>query len=125
MSGFSNYLADRVITEDLDGAYVGLFVGDPTDTGSGGVEASATIGGRELISLGAITGTGTRTAANDAAVDFGNSAGTVSGSVSHFGLFDALTGGNLLFSNALITPQPVVTGNPVSFEVGVLTVSVT
>lgn len=127
MSGFSNYLADRIINTDLDGAFVALFNGDPTDTGSGGTEVTTTIraAGRVPISLGAPTGSsGTRSAVNDAVVDFGDADGAVA-SVTHFALFDATTGGNLLASGQLSAPQTIAANNPVRFAVGALTVSVT
>lgn len=124
MSGFSNYLADRIINTDLDGSYVALFNGDPTDTGASGTDVTSTIGARQQISLSAPSGTGTRTASNDAIVDFGDADGAVA-SVTHFALFSAATGGNMLASNALAAPQTIAAGNPVKFAVGALTVSVT
>lgn len=124
MSGFSNYLADRIIAEDLDGAFIGLFNGDPTDTGLSGDEVTTDIATARLpISLGAPTGTGTRSATNDVEVDFGAAVGAAS--VTHFALFDAPTAGNMLASAALAAPQTVAATNPVKFAVGALTVSVT
>lgn len=60
--------------------------------------------------------------ANSAEVDFGAAAG--SETVSHFAIFDAASGGNMLGSNALASSQTVVAGNLVKFAVGALTITV-
>ena len=131
MSGFSNYLQNAVLNY-LKGTampaapasvFVALFNGDPTDAGTGGSEVTATIrtAGRVAAAFGAITGN--TSMANSAVVDFG--AAAAGATVTHFGLFSAATGGNLLASDALAAPQTVAATNPVSFAVGSLTVSVT
>lgn len=130
MSGFSNYLQNAVLNY-LKGTamptapasvFVALFNGDPTDAGTGGTEVTTTIrtAGRVAATFGAITGN--TSMANSALVDFGNAAGAAS--LTHFGLFSAASGGNLLFSGPLTVPMPVVATNPVNFPVGSLTVGV-
>jgi len=45
------------------------------------------------------------------------------GLVTHFGIFDAVTAGNLLYWNALTSSQTISSGNTVSFAAGALTVT--
>lgn len=131
MSGFSNYLQNAVLNY-LKGTampaapasvFVALFNGDPTDAGTGGSEVTTTIrtAGRVAAAFGAITSN--TSMSNSAIVDFG--AAAAGATVTHFGLFSAATGGNLLASDTLAAPQTVAVSNPVSFAIGSLTVSVT
>ena len=60
--------------------------------------------------------------ANDGAVTF--PAATASwGTVTHFGVFDASSTGNLLYWGALTTSKTIGSGDTASFAVGTLTVS--
>lgn len=135
MPGFSDYLENKILNyirgTDMGTAppavYVGLFNADPTDAGTGGTEVTTTVraAGRVAATFGApAAGTGNaRQIANSAIVDFGNAAGAAT--VSHFGIFDAATAGNLLAAGAVTGgAQSIATGNGVSFAVGALTLSV-
>ena len=106
--------------------YVGLFSSDPTDTGSAGTEVTTTIraAGRVAATFGANSGTGdgATSITNDALVDFGNA--DAGASVTHYGVFDAVSAGNMLVSNSLTTSKTVETGDPVSFAIGAITLSV-
>jgi len=130
MAGFSNYTQNAILNW-LKGTtmptapaalYVGLFNGDPTDAGSGGDEVTTDIrtAGRLAATFGAVSGN--TSIANSAEVDFGAAAGGET--VSHFAIFDAASGGNMLGSAALASSQTVVTGNLVKFAVGALTITV-
>lgn len=104
--------------------FVALFNGDPGEAGSGGTEVTTTIksaGGRPAVAF--TTSTGGGAVSNSAAVDFGNAAGAVA-SVTHFGIYDASSAGNLLLSGTL-TGQPlsISAGQPVNFPIGALTAS--
>lgn len=47
------------------------------------------------------------------------------GTVTHFGIFDAASGGNLLIWDALTTPRTIASGDPApTFQVGALQVAV-
>ena len=60
--------------------------------------------------------------ANSSEVAFGNAAGATT--ISHFGIYDAASAGNLLcFGPIEGGAQPVTMGSPVSFAAGALTVS--
>lgn len=107
MSGFSTYLAQKLIDHTLRGAaytapanlYLALFTADPTDDNVTANEVTGAWYGRKSItSWTAPVGTGTVTS-NSNALTFN----AVSGSavtVTHWGLYDALTSGNLMFSGA-------------------------
>jgi len=134
MSGKSNYLEDKVLSWALKGVamgtapvavYVGLFDGDPTDAGSGGTEVTTTVraAGRVAATFGSITtASGANTIANTDEVDFGDADGSVD--VTHFGVFDAASAGNLLYSNAITGgEQSIGAAAEVSFAVGALVLS--
>lgn len=133
MSGKSNYLEDKLLNWIKGTAfgtapvavYVGLFNGDPLDTAAGGTEVTTTIrvAGRVAVTFGAITTSATgNSMANNADVDFGNAA--AGATMSHFGVFDAPSAGNLLYSAALTGgSQSVSIGTSVKFLAGSLTIS--
>ena len=134
MAGKSNYLENLVLGWALKGqamgtapsaVYVGLFNGDPLDTGAGGTEVTTTIraGGRVAATFGTITtNAGANTVANTGTVDFGAAAGGAT--VTHFGIFDAASAGNLLYASALTGgSQAISATNLVSFAAGALVVS--
>lgn len=132
MAGFTDYVENALLNW-LKGVtfpaapaavYVGLFSAAPSDAG-GGTEVTTTIrvAGRVAATFGSI-GAGSGTAsqiANNAIVDFGTAAGGAT--VTHFGIFDAASAGNLLGWAALSTPQTVSANNVVSFAASALTVS--
>lgn len=134
MTGKSNYLEDKVINWALKATtmgtapaniYVGLFNGDPLDTGAGGTEVTTTIrvAGRVAAAFGAITtAAGANSITNSADIDFGSAA--AGATMSHFAIFDAASAGNMLYSAALTGgSQSVSTGTAVKFTAGTLTVS--
>ncbi|MCJ2085498.1 hypothetical protein MKK88_05750 [Methylobacterium sp. E-005] len=128
MSGNSTYLAQAVLNWARGTAmptapsalYVALFNGDPTDAGTGGTEVTTSVrtAGRVAAPYGAPSGKGMT---NTSAVSFGNSANTVA-NVTHFAVFDAASGGNMLGSNPLASGGGAITaGSTVSFAAGALT----
>lgn len=129
MAGFSTYLQNAILgwvkgtamPAAPSAVYVALFSADPTDAGLTTNEVTTTVrpGGRVAATFGAISGTSTSTMANSAAVDFGNAAGAAT--LTHFGVFDAASGGNMLGSGT--TATNIASGNAVSFAAGALTVS--
>lgn len=134
MVGKSNYLEDKLLNwltgtsmgSSPSGLYVRLFTADPTDAGTLTSEVTATVrpAGGVAATFGSISsGTGANTKANTAAVDFGTAAGAPGSAVSHFGIFDAATAGNMLYSAALTTPRTIALGATVSFPIGSLVIS--
>lgn len=130
MSGLSTYTQNAILNwlkgtampAAPAGVYVGLFNGDPTDAGSGGAEVTTTVrtAGRVAATFGTITGN--TSIANSADVDFGAASGAAT--ASHFGLFSAASGGQLLASGALAASQSIAATNLVKFATGALTVTV-
>jgi hypothetical protein len=99
--------------------YVGLFTAAPTDAG-GGTECSGGNYARQSITFGAPSGT-PNNVANSGIITFGTV--TWTGTVVAWGIFDALTIGNLRYWLA-VTGQAVASGNIVQFNSGVLVVQV-
>ena len=73
--------------------YIALFTSDPTDTGSAGTEVSTGTGYARTAVTFTVTGD---TASNSAAVEFPAASGGNWGTVSHIGVMDASTGGNMI-----------------------------
>lgn len=121
-----NWIKGTTFPAAPSAVYVGLFSSDPTDTGSAGTEVTTTIraAGRVAATFGANSGTGdgATSISNSAIVDFGNA--DAEASVTHFGLFDAASAGNMIVSDALTSSKTINTSDPVSFAIGDLTISV-
>lgn len=121
MSAMSDYLENEILDHILGtGAYtmpttvyVGLSTGSFNDDNSG-TELSGSNYARESISFGAAS---SGTASNDAAVEFNAATGSW-GTVSHFGIFDALTSGNLLIHGALTAGKLIETGDILKIAIG-------
>jgi len=126
MAEMSNYLENAVINAVLRNTtytspatvYVGLFTSDPTDAGSG-TEVSGGSYARVAVTFGAPSN-GVST--NSAAVEFPQCTSSW-GTVTHIGIHDALTTGNLLFHTALDTSKAIATGD--IFKIAISNLSVT
>ena len=59
---------------------------------------------------------------SNAAVEFDAATGSF-GSVSHFGIFDASTGGNLLFHGAFAQAKTIASGDVLKIASGSLTIT--
>lgn len=85
--------------------YVGLFTTDPTDADTG-TEVSGGSYARTAVTF-SVTG---NAATNTAGVEF--PAATASwGTVSHIAVYDASTGGNMIFHSALTTAKTITDGD--------------
>lgn len=110
--------------------WVGLNTADPTDAGGG---AEVTGGSYARVQVAAtnaswdaptVSGAGYQTA-NTGAVTFPSPTANW-GTVTHFGVWDASTAGNLIGSGALTTSRNIQNGdNAPSFAAGALTVTLT
>ena len=126
MAEMSNYLENAVINAVLRNTsytspttvYVGLFTSDPTDAGSG-TEVSGGSYARTSVAFGAPSN-GVST--NSAAVEFPQATGSW-GTVTHIGIHDASTSGNLLFHTALDTSKAIATGDIFKIASGNLSVT--
>jgi hypothetical protein len=126
MAEMSNYLENAVINAVLRNTsytsptvvYVGLFTSNPTDAGSG-TEVSGGSYARVAVTFGAPSD-GVST--NSAAVEFPQCTDSW-GTVTHIGIHDALTTGNLLFHTALDTSKTIETGDIFKIASGNLSVT--
>jgi hypothetical protein len=92
--------------------YVALFTAAPNDAG-GGTEVSTGGYARQSATF-TVTGD---TASNSALVEF-TAGGASFGTVTHIGVFDALTTGNLLWHGAMTASKLVEDGDKLEFSVG-------
>lgn len=126
MAEMSNYLENALINATLRNTaytspttvYVGLFTSDPTDAGSG-TEVSGGSYARTAVTFGAPSN-GAST--NSAAVEFPQATGDW-GTISHIGILDASTSGNLLYHTALDTSKVIQTGDIFKIATGNLSVT--
>jgi len=99
--------------------YLALYTAAPGEAG-GGTEVT-TVGTAYARQSAAFTVTG-NTASNSAAIEF--PAATASyGTVSHCGVFDAVTGGNLIAYAALTTAKIIDTGDLLRVNLGELEIT--
>ena len=134
MAGKSNYLEGAFLNHLLrttaltqpTNVYVGLYTAAPTDAG-GGTEVTGNGYARAAISRAdaswsAPAGT-PRATANAATVTFSPNPSATWGVVTHFGIFDALTTGNLLYWAALGTSKTINSGDVVSFAAAAISIT--
>lgn len=127
MGKLSTFLANELLDHIFNAAYtppatvyLGLSTADPLDDGSGLAEPSGNGYARKAITLGAAA---SRQVAQSGAVNFDQATGSW-GTISHWALFDAVSGGNMLAHGALNTSKQVVSGNTPSVASGEVTVSI-
>lgn len=121
MSAFSNYLENELLDHTLaTGAYtapgtvyLSLYTSDPTDADSG-TEVSGNGYARQAITFGAAS---SGTASNSSEETFTASGGSF-GTVTHFGIHDASSSGNLLYHGALTSSRTVGDGESLVFAIG-------
>lgn len=103
--------------------YLGLFNGNPKTSGT---EVGATIkssGKRQLITFGSLASGAGHLLTSNLLVDWGLSEGAAS--VSHFGLFDSDTAGNMYASKPVSGgPLLVAIGSAVSFASGAVSFNI-
>jgi len=130
MSAASDYLENKVLDHFLGTAstsapatvYLALFTTDPTDAGSGTeVSTSGTNYARQSI---AFSSASSGTTSNSADVEFSQATGSGFGTVTHFGIFDASTAGNLLFHGALTDSKTIAAGDVFKVASGNLSITV-
>ena len=129
MAGFTNYLEDKIINHlfgDDTGAsgadhytapttwYIGLQTATPSDS-AGGTEVSGGAYARQSVAWTLQTG-GTAQASNTAALTW-PAATSDWGTVTHAGVYDAVSGGNLVAYETL-TKTDFSTANPKTVNTG-------
>jgi hypothetical protein len=126
MAALSNYLENALINATLRNTaysspatvYVGLFTADPTDAGTG-TEVTGGSYTRKAITFGAPSN-GVST--NSVAVEFDQATGSW-GTVTHFGILDASTSGNLLYHGALTASKVIDNGDVFKFAISAVSVT--
>ena len=126
MAEMSNYLENALINVTLRNTayttpttvYLALYTTDPTDADTG-TEVTGGAYARQSITFGAPSN-GVST--NSAAIEFPQC--TLSwGTVTHIGIRDALTTGNLLYHTPLDTSKVIATGDIFKIATGSLSVT--
>jgi len=110
---FTNFLETEILDHVFAGAaytapstkYIGLFTAAPGETG-GGTEVSGSAYARQTM---AFTTSGDTTS-NNAAVEFPTATGSW-GTITHVGIFDAVSSGNLMVYATLTTSKTITTGD--------------
>lgn len=110
---FSNYLETKVLDHVFGGTaytapttlYLALFTSNPDEDGSG-TEVSGGAYARQTVAFN-ISG---NTANNTAAIEYATATASY-GTVSHVGIYDALTSGNLIAYAALTSSKTIDTGD--------------
>ena len=126
----SNYLENKVIDHFLgtsstsapSNVYMGLFTSNPTDANSG---TELTIGSngytRKVIAFSAAS---SGSATNSSAETFTASGGNW-GTITHFGIFDASSSGNLLYHGALTDDKVIEDGDSLVVAASAITITET
>lgn len=109
----------------LSGLHVGLSTTTPTEAGGNFTEPSGNGYARVSKPRGATdwaaaSGTAPAVASNATVITFPTASGGNWGTVTHFGLFSASTGGTLYFWGALGTSKAINDGDTASFAIGAL-----
>jgi hypothetical protein len=126
MAAMSNYLENALINATLRNTtytspatvYVGLFTSDPTDAGTG-TECTGASYARKSMAFGAPSN-GASTNSSD--VEFDQATGAW-GTITHFGILDALTSGNLLYHGALTSSKVIEDGDVFKFASAAVSVT--
>lgn len=121
MVGLSPYGEGQVLTPLTTTAYVSLHTADPGTTGASEVSGGAYA--RQGPTTFTNAGSEPTVASNSAIITY--PAATVAwGTITHFGIWDAVTAGNFRGSGAMTTPKPVNIGDTARFAAGALTITV-
>ncbi len=101
--------------------YVALWVGDPLDTAAGGAECTAANGyAREAITFAAAS---SRAVAQTGDIEFGPCVTTSWGTVTHYALMTAITGGDMMAHGSLNASKEIVDGNTPTISSGAITIT--
>ena len=122
---FTNFLETEILDHVFAGnaysapsnVYLGLYTATPNDSG-GGTELSGSGYARQTMAM-SVSG---NTATNSAAEEFATATGSW-GTVTHVGVFDAATSGNLLAYGALSASKAIATGDVFRIPAGDLDIT--
>ena len=125
---FSDYTEDKLLDHLLKTAaftqpaaiYVALSTADPLDDGSGLAEPGVGAYARTQNDVWDPSSAGS--ASNTGAITFPEATASW-GTITHFALFDAVSGGNMLGHGALTTSKTIDSGDTAQFAAGDITVT--
>lgn len=127
MGAFSNFIENKILDHVLRNTtytpaatvYVALYTSDPTEADVG-VEVAGNSYARTAVTFGAAASGSVN---NSSDVAFPAATGAW-GTITHFGIRDASTLGNMLFYGALTSSKVVANGDTFRFVAGSLVVTV-
>jgi hypothetical protein len=124
MGGFSNYWENKILDHVFGKGnytpptiYVALSTADPLDDSSGVAEPSGNGYTRVQTSASDWNSASGGSLNNAGQIAFNAAAGSW-GTITHFALFDAAAGGNMLAHGALNQPKTIGSSNTARFEAG-------
>ena len=127
---YTDYLENELLDHWLnDGAYtagtihVALSTTTPTDAGGNFTEPSGNGYARVAAAAAVWDAAASGSKDNGSAITFPQASGGNWGTVTHFGIYDALTSGNLLGTGALTTSRAINDGDTGEFAAGELDVT--
>ncbi|MCG6183330.1 phage tail fiber protein [Anoxybacillus sp. LAT_26] len=126
MSAISDYLENALINAVLrnvpytspTAVYLALFTSDPTDANTG-TEVTGGAYQRQQITFGAPTN-GMVSNSNEILFPVATANW---GTITHIGIFDAATGGNLLFYGAVTTSKTISTNDQLKINAGDISIT--
>ena len=119
MAALSSYEANRLLESSLrtGTVYLALFTTNPTWKGTG-TECSGGGYARQIITFAASAEVGAaRRVATNAAVEYGTMSADI-GTVTHWGIYSALTGGNLLWYGPFTKSKAIDAGDAIEVAAG-------
>lgn len=119
MSALSNVHASTLLNTSLRSGtyYLALFLTDPTASGTG-TEVSGGGYARKIINFSAPSlVSGKEQVSSSAPVDFGTLTADL-GTVAYWGIYDALTAGNLLWYGSFTRSKNVLNGDAITVSAG-------
>jgi len=115
---FLDHFTGRASTSAPSAVYLGLSTGSLGDD-NGGTELSGNNYTRKAVTFAAAS---SGSIASNAAVEFNAATGSW-GSISHFGVYDAASSGNLLFHGAFSAAKTIGSGDVLKVASGSLTIT--
>jgi len=129
MGSFSDYSEDKILDHvvgktsfTMPTAYVALSTADPKDDASGMAEPSGGSYARVTTSGSDWNASSGGAISNANAITFPEATGSW-GTITHFAIYDAASGGNMLFHGSLSASKSVTSGDTISFAAGDLDVT--
>lgn len=130
MSQMTNYLENKLLDHTLGKAaytmpttvYLALFTADPTETGSIAGEVPTGVGYSRQAITTTMSVAASGSSANSGAITFGPATGSW-GTVSHVGIMDASTAGNMLLYGALSVSKTIASGDSLQIAASQLSIT--